>query len=110
MAIESDPTTTYKGYAALSRFMYRSDSQAIFRRFGELHVRNLLLLQQELQLLEDKLHECDKLPGGHEDHGTVRRDGNFLRRALVKQLRAKIQEYGKQVGIYTPLQRDSNHI
>ncbi|KAK5114430.1 hypothetical protein LTR85_010253 [Meristemomyces frigidus] len=84
-------TAKYQGYAALSRYIDSADGMMIFRRFGELHVRNLLYMQDEITLLEDKLHARDLLDG---EHGCRRRDTDLERRGLMKQLRSRLKEYG----------------
>ena len=89
----SQPTvgTKYKGYAALSRYMDTGDGMLIFRGFGELHIRDLLYLQDEITSIEEKLHARDLMPG---EHGCRRRDSDLMRRGIMKQLRVKLKDYG----------------
>ena len=48
------------GYAKLSHSLALDNDLSMFRRFGALNIRNILLLQSELQMLEEKLHNLDK--------------------------------------------------
>ena len=70
----------------------------IFRGFDELHIRNLLYLQDEITLLEEKLHVRDLLPDPNTDtkHGSRRRDHDSMRRGIMKRVRIKLKEYGAQ--------------
>jgi hypothetical protein len=88
---------TYKGYAAASRFMNSSDGVTIFRRFGELHVRNLLHIQYQLGELEARIHERDLDPSNDGCSGSLRHDRDRVRKSLMKQLRKLLKEYGKSV-------------
>lgn len=47
------------GYAQLASKLSLDADLSIFRRFGELNVRNILYLQSELLELEQKLHRLD---------------------------------------------------
>jgi hypothetical protein len=75
--------------------MNKTDGHTIFRRFGELHVRNLLHMQCEISDLETRLHERDKMPGDHANHGTFRYDQDLIRKALMKRLGLKLKQYGE---------------
>lgn len=81
-----------EGYAALSRYMDLSSELGVIRRFGTLHYRNLLYLQDELMELEERLHERDRMDG---EHGSRRRDRDQVRAGLMLQLRKKLRQYGK---------------
>jgi hypothetical protein len=48
------------GWARLAAFLNSGDELAIFRRFGEMHCRVLLMLQTEITKQEKKLAELDK--------------------------------------------------
>jgi hypothetical protein len=92
---DTKPPEKYHGYAASSILMNKTDGHTIFRRFGELHVRNLLHMQCQISDLETRLHIRDNKPGNHQDHGTFRYDQDEVRRALMKQLQLKLKQYGK---------------
>lgn len=57
-----DKMSTLIGYPKLARMMNLSSDTAIFRRFGELNMLNLLRLQAELHDMEHELQEIR-----HED-------------------------------------------
>jgi hypothetical protein len=48
------------GWPRLAAFLNSADNSAIFRRFGQLHCRELVMLQTEITKLEQKLAELDK--------------------------------------------------
>lgn len=83
----------YQGYAALSRYISGVDGLHVFHRFGELHTRNLLYLQDELRDLEETLHGRDLQPD--IEHGSRRSDGDADRRRLMLLIKTKLKEYGK---------------
>lgn len=73
----------------------RSDPEiSIFRRFDYLHLRELLHLQEELTLLEEKLHEVDRAEPKEINNMSRRHDTNEERRNLMFQIRARLLEYG----------------
>lgn len=86
---------SFEGYAAMSRFMNSSDGVTIFRRFGELHVRNLLYMQCQISELEQRIHKRDEIKG--VEHGSFRRDGDPIRKRLMKKLRQLLQTYGQSI-------------
>lgn len=88
---------TFRGYAAASRFMNNFEDVTIFRRFGELHVRNLLHMQCQLNELEAKIHQQDLVPGDDAYHGTFRYDQDIVRKNLMKRLRQLLKEYGEHL-------------
>ena len=59
MAVIQSPLSMYRveGYPRLAGLLSAKPQTAIFRRFGELNVRNLLYLQAELTVMEHELHE-----------------------------------------------------
>lgn len=87
-----------KGYAALSQFMDTSTELGVVRRFGALHYRNLLYLQDELMELEERLGIRDSMAG---EHGCRRRDQDQVRAGLMQQLRVKLRQYGASWSIRT---------
>jgi hypothetical protein len=70
---ENKPIST-KGYARVAHLMARSNTGdlAIFRKFGELNMLNLLRLQAELQFLHDKLRVAYE-----KDQGTLHSQYSF---------------------------------
>src|SRR5213595_1491414 len=61
-----------RGYAALSAYMSIWTELGVVRRFGALHYRNLLYLQDELLEIEENLARRDRVAG--REHGSRRRD------------------------------------
>jgi hypothetical protein len=59
LATNDSRTRRLEGYPLLARFIYTSADGAVFRKFTELNVRNLLYLQSELYSLEERLFEHD---------------------------------------------------
>jgi len=49
----------YEGYPAFSEWMASSDDFMLFRRFGQLNARVLLLLQDRIVQMEEKLSKID---------------------------------------------------
>jgi hypothetical protein len=54
------PKEFLKGFSDFSQFIASDDDLSIYRRFGSLGARNILYLQAELQLLEQRLQELDE--------------------------------------------------
>jgi len=91
MTSNASPKRGIKGYAALSLYMNASPELGVVRKFGALHYRNLLYLQDSLLEIEEQLHSRDILEG---EHGCRRRDNDVVRAGLMEQLRVKLQRYG----------------
>jgi hypothetical protein len=100
------------GFAALSSLLASDGDQEllIFRKFDEISARNLLYLQCELLLIEERLKKWDKKLSGSDDMDLdeaaatwevmLEQAKNGRREAkemmeLVGQLRAKMKEYRK---------------
>lgn len=66
---------------------------AIFRRFGELQIRNLLNMQCQISDLERRIHDRDSRP--NVEHGSLRCDEDSIRRTLMKRLRQLLREYSQ---------------
>jgi hypothetical protein len=74
-----------------------SSDFVVFRRFGQLHARYLLHLQDELAEIEQQLHELDQQEALLFNLHTRRRDQNPQRRALLQQLGDKLHAYGAYI-------------
>ncbi|KAL8683377.1 MAG: hypothetical protein Q9186_000639 [Xanthomendoza sp. 1 TL-2023] len=88
------------GYPKVAAFENADPSFLIYRKFGWLHNRLLLYLQDELAELEYKLDKLDKETFSDDEDIKLcsRRDdwtGRSLRRDLIKQIAQKLEEYGK---------------
>lgn len=80
--------STFRGYAAVARFMNAFDGITMFRRFRELHVRNLLDMQCELSHLEARIRNQDLASGDEQAHGSLRHDRDPVRKGLMKRVRS----------------------
>ncbi|KAI9708170.1 MAG: hypothetical protein M1820_004124 [Bogoriella megaspora] len=103
--IQSWQPWRYKGYPALSKFMASSDDAFALRRFGKLHARTILMLQNKIARLEAELDEDDRLcqnqvlsPG--EDHlannGSFRNDEEWrpIGTRKLEELIPLLEKYG----------------
>jgi hypothetical protein len=87
----------YLGYRGFSTFVASDDDFFILRRFGTLHARVLLALQDRITVLESNLRAIDEDASRHDDdynNGTFRED-RFQDRVLI------IDEIQKQLGQYS---------
>ncbi len=88
-----------RGYARLAAFENCDPSFLVYRKFGWLHNRVLLTLQDELQLLEEELLLLDKVEAtkGNPVHQQSRRldygRPNSRRRTLLTDIKKKLDEY-----------------
>jgi len=88
------------GWPRVAAFLDSADNTAIFRRFGQLHCRELVMLQTEITNLEQKLAELDK----HDSESasttyrlmtTYHKDGwDTERTDLREEIRVKLLIYG----------------
>ena len=89
------------GYGRVAAFEDCDPSFSILRKFGWLHSRVLLHLQDELQELEEELESLDswELSSGDPSRLKSRRlddeRPNALRKALLIKIRSKLAEYGE---------------
>lgn len=97
----------YDGYPKLARLMGSYPAMAIFRRFGDLNMLNLLRLQAELQDLEHKLQEIrdeDDFANSKDPIRTayvtdfklmrdLKDDGDSLQYDMLVSIGEKLQEY-----------------
>ena len=90
-----------RGYGKAAAFEDCDPNFLIYRKFGWLHNRVLLHLQDELQELEQKLESFDKWEVSNGDPRKLvhrRIDDNSKhspRKAILKEVNEKLEEYGK---------------
>lgn len=91
----------YIGYRVFSKWMASDQAFCIVRRFGDLNMRVMLALQDEIVELEDKLRVLDQresrnwMPDGVEN-GSFRNDTCGERKILVTgDLLTKLDRYSK---------------
>jgi hypothetical protein len=91
------------GWPRLAAFQNRSDSCAVYRRFGLLFCRVLLQLQAEITALEKKLHQLDTQDAANENmHYRLRsiddsEEWDPAQRNILKQIQEKLSIYGKTI-------------
>jgi hypothetical protein len=88
----------YLGYRGFSTFIASDDDFFILRRFGTLHARVLLALQDQLTVLESNLSAIDEEASRDEDdyhNGTFREDRFQERVVIVAEIQKKLGQYSK---------------
>jgi hypothetical protein len=107
----SDETPTLQAYPKLARMMSLSSETAIFRRFGELNLINLLRLQAELHDLEHQLQEIreedyrskDPVRQGYVCDFRLMKDwveqGDSLQYDLLISISKKLEEYSNPLSL-----------
>lgn len=88
-----------EGYGKLAAFIDCDPNFRIYRKFGWLHNRVLLHIQDELQKLEDDLERIDAWEAKFGDDLKLacrRRDNNTERLKLIATIKEKLDEYGKK--------------
>ncbi|KAL8785187.1 MAG: hypothetical protein Q9213_003534 [Squamulea squamosa] len=90
------------GYPKVASFANADPNFLIYRKFGWLHNRLLLYLQDELVALEYKLDKLDQNTFVHDDEVKLksrREDFNSpgLRRDVIKQIAEKLREYDEHL-------------
>ncbi|KAF9631168.1 hypothetical protein BFW01_g2030 [Lasiodiplodia theobromae] len=104
----------YMGYRGFSTFLAADNDALVVRKFGTLHARALLMLQDEIVQLEDKLAEIDRQCEEHKvdeadeylfHNGTFRGDRlwNKERNALMHRLVEALDQYDRFVLNYSRL-------
>jgi hypothetical protein len=83
------------GYERLSRLMNSDNDFLVFRKFGELNVRNILYLQDRLSDITEKLAREDEKPDPKP--GTRRWDDNRTRADLLQNAEGLLQRYSKAI-------------
>jgi hypothetical protein len=95
------------GYPQVADFMGKYPTLAIVRRFRGLNARNLLYLQAELVLIENRLLELEKADAKNNATKDYARDYRWLMRSagrenseqwkLIKEMREKLREYSERL-------------
>ena len=87
-----------EGYGKLAAYIDCDPNFRVYRKFGWLHNRVLLLIQDELQELEEELEMCDKWEAESGDSvrlASHREDKNAERLELFVAIKQKLDEYGR---------------
>ncbi|KAF1353285.1 hypothetical protein BDV97DRAFT_111825 [Delphinella strobiligena] len=80
-----------QGYPRLAAFVNSDKDFVVFRGFGELQARILLYKQDEIVLLEERLHSVDSNETSAYNLNARRHDQNVERRDLVSEIRVKAE-------------------
>jgi hypothetical protein len=86
-------TKNLAGYERLSKLMNSDNDFLVFRKFGELNVRNILYLQDMLSDITEKLTQEDEKPDGKP--GTRRWEDNRIRAELLQNAESLLRRYSK---------------
>lgn len=84
-----------RGYPRLAAFQSSDDDFLAFRRFATAHTRCLLLAQDEILSIEEKLQRLDGAERVQLYLSSREHDANPERQAVLKELREKLREYGQ---------------
>lgn len=87
-----------RGYPNLAAFNDSDESYMIYRRFGYLQARVLLIKQDEMRVLECRLDELDHKDKFDDPEALMLRNSDEghsnERRLLLKEIECKYLEYG----------------
>ncbi|KAK4183658.1 hypothetical protein QBC35DRAFT_344598, partial [Podospora australis] len=87
-------------YPRLAAFLNSDREFPVFRRFGQVHVRLLLHMQDEIVELEDRLNELDASELNDYSLRTRREDRNQDRKAVLAELESRLLSYDKLLDMY----------
>jgi hypothetical protein len=82
-----------RGYPQLAALQSSDPVFTIFRRFATLHTRSLLLAQDELCSLEERLQAIDAAERTQLYLSSREHDANMDRRNILPEIRLKLREY-----------------
>jgi hypothetical protein len=98
------------GYPQVADFMGDHPTLAMVRRFRGLNARNLLYLQAELVLIENKLLEQEKIDAKNDATKQYARDYQWIippaggegseQWRLIKEMKDKLKEYSEQSSLW----------
>lgn len=93
--LTSAPVERYRpGYPRFSALLSSHPSFRNFRRFTRIRMRLLLLKQDEVSVLEERLDELDSREDRVIFLGSIRRDVNPERQQTIQALKDALEEYG----------------
>ncbi|OTA53990.1 hypothetical protein K449DRAFT_469683 [Hypoxylon sp. EC38] len=82
-----------RGYPRMAAFQSSDMAFTMFRRFTLLHVRALLLAQDEICSLERKLHDIDEKERTQLYLSSRAYDENRERKMVIEEIKTKLREY-----------------
>lgn len=83
-----------RGYPRVAALQDSDAAFTMFRQFKMLHCRLLLLNQEELCSLEEKLHQVDVADRTQLHLSSRTHDANLERQNLLSEIRDKLRQYG----------------
>ena len=90
-----------EGYPGFSKWMSSADDFFVLRRFGQLNIRIILLMQDRIVRKEDELAHLDQFSRGQRDRladcSSLRSEPLPQREAILDELRCLLKEYSKLV-------------
>lgn len=89
-----------RGYPRFTRLFVAHPSFAISRKFLAMRARLLLVKQDQLLLLEERLDEIDNAESMKLFLGNLRRDRNENRKNVLKTMDEALKDYGKDSRYY----------
>ncbi|KAL7658246.1 hypothetical protein M752DRAFT_278779 [Aspergillus phoenicis ATCC 13157] len=81
------------GYPRFSTFMSSHPSFQLYRRFSSLRTRDILMKQDRLAVLEEKLHNLDRNEENPSFLASCRRDRNINRQEVLSDIDRALCEY-----------------
>jgi hypothetical protein len=91
----------YIGYKSYASWVASSDTFFHVRKFATLNARVILLLQDEISVLEEKLQELDRIYSSKEsgviNNGSFRDDQKTERVETMLSLKQKLLEYSEHI-------------
>jgi len=88
----------YSGYNVFTRLIASDGDFLVVRRFGHLHARLLLWLQDSVSQLEEELDSIDaaarKVGGQDFNNGSFREEPIPRRTEILKELKVALDDYG----------------
>ncbi|KAL5317337.1 hypothetical protein ACEPPN_014432 [Leptodophora sp. 'Broadleaf-Isolate-01'] len=85
----------FRGYPRFSALIAAHDSFQVLRRFSNLRTRLLLLSQDQVTQLEERLDRIDREESSPLFLGSSRRDKNEERKSVLEDLRDALKTYGE---------------
>ncbi|KAI1389901.1 uncharacterized protein F4822DRAFT_217778 [Hypoxylon trugodes] len=82
-----------RGYPRMAALQSSDPTFTMFRRFALLHVRTLLLAQDEICYLEEQLHDIDEKERTQLYLSSRVYDENSERQTVIREIKTKLREY-----------------
>jgi hypothetical protein len=106
MSSGGNQSAHYKGYPSVAAYLASSSELAVFRKFSNLNMRNLLYMQTELLMLEAEFAELDQQDAADTRavtlqsweavlRGTTEKD--VIRKEVALTMRKKLRDYSRLI-------------